>query len=46
LRAQNALPGAVRIAADNLVRAGLPLVNAIAQHWDLWRDGVPTGIAP
>ena len=43
LRAQNALSGAVRIAADNLVRAGLPLVNAIAQHWDLWRDGVPAG---
>jgi purine nucleoside permease len=45
LRAQNALSGAVRIAADNLVRAGLPLVNAIAQHWDLWRDGVPVAQA-
>jgi hypothetical protein len=29
LRAQLALPGAGRIATDNLVRAGMPLVAAI-----------------
>ena len=46
LRAQFALPGAVRISIDNLVRAGLPLVNDIAQHWNLWRDGVPAANAP
>ena len=46
LRAQFALSGAVRIATDNLVRAGLPLVNDIAQHWDLWRNGVPASSAP
>ncbi|HEX2791836.1 MAG TPA: purine nucleoside permease [Steroidobacteraceae bacterium] len=46
LRAQFALAGAGRISTDNLVRAGLPLVNDIAQHWDLWRDGVPATSAP
>jgi purine nucleoside permease len=46
LRAQFALPGAGRISIDNLVRAGLPLVNDIAQHWDLWRDGVPANKGP
>ena len=46
LRAQFVLSGAVRIATDNLVRAGLPLVNDIAQHWDLWRNGVPASSAP
>jgi purine nucleoside permease len=45
LRAQTALTGAVRIATDNLVRAGQPLVDAIAQHWALWRDGVPPDAA-
>ena len=45
LRAQLALAGAGRISTDNLVRAGLPLVDDIAQHWDLWRDGVPAGNA-
>jgi len=46
MRAQFALTGAARIAADNLVRAGIPLVNTIAQHWDLWQGGVPSGSAP
>jgi purine nucleoside permease len=46
LGAQFALAGAARISADNLVRAGLPLVNDIAQHWDLWRDGVPANRVP
>jgi purine nucleoside permease len=46
LGAQLALGGAVRIATDNLVRAGLPLVSDISQHWDLWRDGVPANRAP
>jgi purine nucleoside permease len=41
LRAQLALAGAVRISTDNLVRAGMPLVEDIAQHWDKWRDSVP-----
>ena len=41
LQAQRALPGAVRISAVNLVRAGMPLVEAIAQHWDVWQHGVP-----
>jgi purine nucleoside permease len=41
LQAQRALPGAVRISADNLVRAGMPLVEAIVAHWDLWQNGVP-----
>jgi purine nucleoside permease len=46
LRAQLALPGAIRIATDNLVRAGLPLVDAIAQHWDQWQGGVPLATEP
>jgi purine nucleoside permease len=46
LRAQFALTGGFPIAADNLVRAGLPLVYAIAQHWDQWRDGVPADAPP
>jgi purine nucleoside permease len=46
LRAQLALTGALRISTDNLVRAGLPLVEEIAQHWNLWRDGVPPERVP
>ncbi len=41
MQAQRALDGAVRIAADNLVRAGMPLVEAITQHWPEWENGVP-----
>ena len=39
--AQRALPSAVRVSAVNLVHAGMPLVEAIVQHWDLWQLGVP-----
>jgi purine nucleoside permease len=46
LRAQLALAGGARISTDNLLRAGLPLVEEIAQHWDKWRDGVPVSNAP
>ena len=30
-------------ALENLVRAGMPLVAAIAGNWPAWRDGVPEG---
>jgi purine nucleoside permease len=46
MQAQRALPGAVSIAADNLVHAGMPLVEAIVQHWDEWRNGVPAASGP
>ena len=41
LKAQLALPGAGRVSAVNLVHAGMPLVEDIVQHWDLWQNGVP-----
>jgi len=41
MQAQRALPGAVSISADNLVRAGMPLVDAIVQDWNQWRLGPP-----
>jgi purine nucleoside permease len=41
LRTQLALPDAFGIAAENLVEAGMPLVQAIVQHWDVWRHGTP-----
>jgi len=40
LRAQRKL-GAFHAAADNLVRAGMPLVEDISLHWDRWESGVP-----
>jgi purine nucleoside permease len=46
LRAQLALPGAGRIAADNLMHAGMPLVEAIVRHWDQWQNGVPAAASP
>jgi purine nucleoside permease len=46
LQAQRALPGAVRVSAVNLVHAGMPLVEAIVQHWDLWQHGVPGASQP
>jgi purine nucleoside permease len=46
MQAQGALAGAVRIAAGNLVRAGMPLVEAIVHRWDLWQDGVPADGLP
>lgn len=29
-------------AVENLYRTGLPLITNIAEHWQRWRDGVPT----
>jgi purine nucleoside permease len=46
LQAQRALSDAVRISAANLVHAGMPLVEAIVQHWDVWQHGVPAASAP
>jgi purine nucleoside permease len=46
LRAQRKLDGALRISTDNLVRAGMPLVQQIVQHWDQWQDGVPAASSP
>jgi purine nucleoside permease len=46
MQAQRALPGAVTIAAVNLVHAGMPLVEAIVQQWDVWQHGVPAAAAP
>ncbi len=46
LRAQLALTGAARIATDNLVHAGMPLVEAIVRHWDQWQNGVPPAASP
>jgi purine nucleoside permease len=46
LRSQFALAGAARISADNLLRAGQPLVQEIVQHWDQWRNGVPADSVP
>ncbi len=46
MQAQRALPGAVRVSAVNLVHAGMPLVEAIVRHWDLWQHGVPGAPAP
>ncbi len=45
LRAQLALDGAASIATANLVRAGMPLVDAIVGGWDQWQHGVPP-VAP
>jgi len=41
MRAQRRLHGALLAATDNLVRAGMPLVEAISNHWDRWQSGVP-----
>ena len=41
LRVQLALPHTFHVAAVNLEHAGMPLVEAIVQHWDAWRAGVP-----
>jgi purine nucleoside permease len=46
IQAQRALPGAVRLSAVNLVHAGMPLVEAIVQHWDSWQQGVPGASVP
>jgi purine nucleoside permease len=36
----------VRISAINLVHAGMPLVEAIVRHWDVWQHGVPPVATP
>ena len=41
LRDQRRLSDSATVAADNLVRAGMPLVNAIVANWDQWQHGVP-----
>jgi purine nucleoside permease len=46
MQAQRALPSAVRVSAVNLVHAGMPLVEAIVQHWELWQRGVPGAPVP
>jgi purine nucleoside permease len=46
VRAQRALAGGLRASADNLVLAGMPLVTAIVQHWELWQNGVPAASEP
>jgi purine nucleoside permease len=38
---QRRLMDSATVAADNLVHAGMPLVNAIVAHWDQWQHGVP-----
>jgi purine nucleoside permease len=38
---QRRLNDSAPIAADNLVRAGMPLIDAIVTHWDEWQHGVP-----
>jgi purine nucleoside permease len=46
IQAQRALPDAVRVSAVNLVHAGMPLVEAIVRHWELWQQGVPGAPVP
>jgi purine nucleoside permease len=41
LRDQRKLSGAFRASTDNLVRAGMPLVEAISTDWSRWEAGVP-----
>lgn len=40
------LSGAGTIAVDNLVHAGMPVVDAIIHHWEQWETGVPADPAP
>jgi len=46
LRAQLQMQNTLRIATNNLVIAGMPLVNDIVAHWDRWQGSVPTIPAP
>ena len=32
------MEGAIRISTDNLVRAGMPLVQEIVHNWAQWRE--------
>ena len=38
---QRRLGDSATVAAENLVRAGMPLVNAIVMHWGEWQSGIP-----
>ena len=46
LRAQLQMPDAFHLATVNLERAGMPLVDEIAHHWDRWQAGVPDNPTP
>jgi purine nucleoside permease len=46
LEEQRQLGDSGTVAAENLVRAGMPLVTDIVAHWDDWRHGVPASAAP
>jgi purine nucleoside permease len=41
LIAQRSVDGAIRTSTDNLVHAGLPLVEDIVNRWAQWQVGVP-----
>ena len=41
LHAQLLLEGASTISTENLVKAGMPLVEAIVSQWPKWQAGVP-----
>ncbi len=43
---QRRLTDSGTIAADNLVRAGMPLVATIVAHWNEWQHGVPPAPRP
>ncbi len=46
LHAQLQIPDAFHLATVNLERAGMPLVEDIAHHWERWQAGVPGAPAP
>jgi purine nucleoside permease len=46
MQAQRKLAGAGRISTANLVHAGMPLVESIVGHWDVWQRGVPAAVEP
>jgi len=41
---QRRLSDSATVAAANLVRVGMPLINAIVAHWDQWQHGVPPAV--
>jgi purine nucleoside permease len=42
LQAQGDLSGSMHAATENLLRAGMPLVDAIQTRWEDWKSGVPS----
>jgi purine nucleoside permease len=46
LRTQLQIKGTIRISTRNLVVTGMPLVDDIVHHWELWKYGVPAAAAP